>query len=628
VSSMTEHLRENLRYLFAAIVESSDDAIISKDLNGIITSWNPAATRLFGYSAEEMIGQPVLKLFPEELKYQEAGILASLRSGKGVRQDETIRVHKNGTRLLVSLSTSPIFDGEHNVIGGSKILRDISSHKAAELARMRLAAIVESSDDAIVAKDLNGIVMSWNKAAERLFGYTEKEMIGRSITTIIPPELQYQEPEILRKIRSGERIEHFETERVSKSGERISVSLTISPVKDTHGRVIGASKIARNISERRAAEEARLRLAAIVESSDDAIISKDLNGIITSWNKAAERLFGYTADEIVGRSILTIIPPELHDEEPGILRRLAAGERIEHHETERISKSGNRILVSLTISPIRNDKGRVVGASKIARDITQRKQIEMALIQSEKLAATGRMAATIAHEINNPLEAVVNLIFLARNQASLDDNVRNYLLTAEKEIERVSLIARQTLGFYRETTVPAPVVIHDVIRDVIAVYQSKFRSHGIRVQTDMRAIRSLTVRKGELTQIISNLISNSIDAMPQGGTLFLSVREVCRDKGDGIEVVVKDQGTGIPKEVLPRLFEPFFTTKRNVGTGLGLWIVRQFLENHNGEIFVESHSERVDRGTTFRIFLPFANQFSAGNNTVVDVNEKAGERAC
>ncbi len=125
MSSMTEHLSENLRYLFAAIVESSDDAIISKDLNGIITSWNPAATRLFGYSAEEMIGQPVLKLFPEELKYQEAGILASLRSGKGVRQDETIRVHKNGTRLLVSLSTSPIFDGEHNVIGGSKILRDI-----------------------------------------------------------------------------------------------------------------------------------------------------------------------------------------------------------------------------------------------------------------------------------------------------------------------------------------------------------------------------------------------------------------------------------------------------------------------------------------------------------------------
>jgi PAS domain S-box-containing protein len=474
-----------------------------------------------------------------------------------------------------------------------------------------LSAIVESCDDAIISKDLNGVITSWNRAATQMFGYSAAEMIGKPVLVLFPEELKHQEDEILRKLRKGEKVDHLQTVRVRKDGRRLNVSLTTSPIRDSQGRVIGGSKVVRDITSQTESEKTRRHLAAIVESSDDAIISKDLNGIVTSWNQGATRLFGYRPEEMIGQSILKIIPTELQYQEQFILERVRAAERIDHYETERVTKNGERIRVSLTISPLKDERGGVVGVSKIARDITQAKKIEMALIQSEKLAATGRMAATIAHEINNPLEAVVNLIFLARNSPSLPESVKGYLLTAEREIERVSLIARQTLGFYRETATPVPVVVHELVSDVLTVYQSRFRSHAIHVETHFGAVRSLTARKGEMMQIISNLIANSIDAMPNGGCLRIEVQETSKNDQDGIVLVVQDQGSGIAETNLKHLFEPFFTTKKNVGTGLGLWVVKQFLDNHGGTVKVTSSAEGVNRGTTFTVFLPFTNQWEA-----------------
>ena len=245
-----------------------------------------------------------------------------------------------------------------------------------------LEAIVQSSEDAIISKNLDGIVTSWNPAAARIFGYRPEEMIGQSILKLIPPHLHHQEPFILGKLRAGEQIAHFETERVSKEGRRVFVLLTISPVRDASGIVIGVSKIARDITDQKQMEIARSRLAAIVESADDAILSKDLNGIITSWNGAATRTFGYTEEEMVGASILTLVPQELHPEEAGILGKIRAGERIEHYETVRLTKDKRRLNVSLTISPLRDSSGAVVGASKVLRDITQRKRMEQSLIQA------------------------------------------------------------------------------------------------------------------------------------------------------------------------------------------------------------------------------------------------------
>jgi PAS domain S-box-containing protein len=370
--------------------------------------------------------------------------------------------------------------------------------------------------------------------------------------------------------------------------------------------VVGASKIACDISDRKQADESRFRLAAIVDSADDAIVSKDLNGIVRSWNQGARRMFGYSPEEIIGKPILLLIPEELQHEEVEILRKLRAGERVDHYETRRRKKSGEIFDVSVTISPIEDEAGRVIGASKIARDISDRKRIERMLIQSEKLAATGRMAATIAHEINNPLESVMNLIYLARQHSDSSGKVHQYLLTAEEELERVSHIARQTLGYYKDTGSPKEVYFHDLIENVLGVYHSKLISTSIATDLQFNDLQKITVSTGEMLQVLSNIIANAIDAMRQGGLLRISSRKSIAPNGDGIQIVVRDNGTGIRQEHLDKIFEPFFTTKGDLGTGIGLWVARQLVEQRGGQIAVASTTEQGHSGTTISIFIPFA----------------------
>jgi PAS domain S-box-containing protein len=481
-----------------------------------------------------------------------------------------------------------------------------TAHRTTVDPRFHLAAIVNSSDDPIISKDLNGIIISWNEAAERLFGYRADEMVGQSILRLIPPELQHEEAEILSKLRAGQRIEHHETTRLKSNGERISVSVTISPIRDETGKVIAASKIARDISDRRQNDETRLRLAAIVDSADDAIISKDLNGIVRSWNAGACRMFGYSAEEMIGQSILKIIPDHLRYEEDEILRKLRSGERIDHYETVRQKKNSETFEVSVTISPIRDSSGVVIGASKIARDISDRKRIESLLIQSEKLAATGRMAAAVAHEINNPLESVVNLIFLARQDSAADSKTYRYLLTAEEELERVSHLARQTLGYYRDTGSPVQVHIHSLLENVLTVYNAKLLSAGISVDTQFNDLQKVVVSRGEMIQVFSNIIANAVDAMRQGGALHITTRNLLASSGDGLQVVVQDNGIGIQQEHLAKIFEPFFTTKGDLGSGIGLWVAKQLVERRGGQISVASSTEKGKSGTAITIFLPFA----------------------
>ena len=272
-----------------------------------------------------------------------------------------------------------------------------------------LARVVESSDDAIISKDLNSTITSWNKAAERMFGYTAAEAIGQSIRMIIPADRQSEEDMVLSRIRSGEALTHFETIRQRKDGTLIPISLTVSPIIDEAGRVVGASKIARDISERSQAAMATRRLAAVVESSDDAIITKDLNSTITSWNSAAETMFGYTADEAIGRSIRMLIPDELQSEEDVVLAKIRAGEKIDHYETVRQRKDGTRLSISLTVSPIRNDQGEIVGASKVARDITERTRL---LAAAREHAATteklGEVGTTVASTLDR--ESIVQKV--------------------------------------------------------------------------------------------------------------------------------------------------------------------------------------------------------------------------
>jgi PAS domain S-box-containing protein len=490
----------------------------------------------------------------------------------------------------------------------------LSERRTVEEVRNKLAAIVESSDDAIVSKDLNGIINSWNKSAEKIFGYKAEEVIGRSILVLIPPELHPDETMILSKIRSGQRIEHFQTVRVRKDGVRIDVSLSISPIKNEQGQIIGAAKIARDITAQKKAEQAALQLAAIVESSDDAIVSKDLTGTVTSWNKAAERIFGYTADEMVGRPITTIIPPELHCDEPVILSRIQSGERIQHFETVRLTKDGRLIDVSLTISPVRDHTGRIIGAAKIARDISQQKKLENALHVSERLASVGRLAATVAHEINNPLEAVTNYVYLAKRQPELSELTRGFLDIADRELIRVAHIAQQTLGFYRDNSRPTRLLLSDVIKDVVTIYERKITYKGLIIQHQVEPDLATWAFKGELKQVLSNLLANAIDASREGGRIVIRARR-SRDHrfGNwGLRITVADNGTGIAQQDKPRIFAPFFTRNKEVGTGLGLWITRDLLERRGGSIHFRSTTSNPS-GTVMSIYVPAAPDVNTEN---------------
>jgi PAS domain S-box-containing protein len=467
------------------------------------------------------------------------------------------------------------------------------------------SALIHAFGDPVLTRDLNGKILSWNQAASRVFGYAPEEIIGQSVLQLVPSDFHHEENELQRKLRAGEPISPYETDWLTKGGGKVRVLVTVYPVYDDGGAVIGASKLACDLSKGK--DESRFRLAAIVDSADDGILSKDLNGIVLSWNEGAHRMFGYTAQEMIGQSILRLIPEELHYEEDEILRKLRAGERIEHYETTRQRKDGSRIDVSVTISPIRDGSGRVTGASKIARDISDRKRIERLLIQSEKLAATGRMAATIAHEINNPLESVVNLIFLARHHCPADGKANEYLLTAEEELERVSHIARQTLGYYRDTSSPTPVYLHDLIENVLTVYNSKLIANGIGIDKEFNDLQKIVVSKGEMLQVFANVIANAVDAMRNGGSLKISVRKIGGGTtGDGIRTVIRDNGEGIAQENMERIFEPFFTTKGNVGTGIGLWIAKQLIERRGGQISFSSSTEKSKSGTAVTIFLPMA----------------------
>ncbi len=476
-------------------------------------------------------------------------------------------------------------------------------------SRYLLAAIVDSSEDAIVSKDLNGIIKTWNSAAEKLFGYQAEEIVGKSVLLLIPEELQYEEPRIIAKLKAGERIEHYESIRVRKDGTRFPVALTISPIKDETGAVIGGSKIARDITEAKTTQEARSRLAAIVESSDDAIISKDLNGIVTSWNKGAQRIFGYSAIEMIGRSITTIIPPELQSDEPKILSRLRAGEKIDHFETIRLTKNQERIHVSLTVSPVRDETGKIVGAAKIARDITSQKQLEAALHMTERLASVGRLAASVAHEINNPLEAVTNFIYLAAQQPGLPEKVKRYLSLADKELGRVASLAQQTLGFYRRNTNATEIDIGAILQEVLEIYERKLLYKNLFVEQRVDPELTLHGFSGELKQILSNVIGNSIDAVPTGGKIVVRAthNKLLKSNTPAVRITIADNGHGIPGEIRKKIFTPFFTTKREVGTGLGLWITRDLVVKAGGAIRFRS---RVgDRsGTVVSFLLPVQTQ--------------------
>ncbi len=351
-------------------------------------------------------------------------------------------------------------------------------------------------------------------------------------------------------------------------------------------------------------DEIRQQLAAIVTSSEDAIISFTVDGIVTSWNQGAQMLYGYTAKEILGRPLAVVVPVERMGELEHNLERLNREERVGSYETERIHKNGSRLRVLLSVSPLRNEKGQLVGASAISRDISQQKRTEEALRRNERLATAGRLTAAIAHEIRNPLEALINLVYLARRDAAGRDE---YLRLAEQEIGRLDSIAQQALGFVRETTAPEQVDPARLIDEVLQLYMRKLQQNHVTIDKRTEENVEILGFPGELRQLFSNLILNAMESMKDGGRLRVRVARTHEWSGDqraGVRVTVADTGSGIAPLALPHIFEPFFTTKKETGTGLGLWLAYGIVQKHSGWIRVASRTSSGSTGTVFVVFLP------------------------
>lgn len=350
-------------------------------------------------------------------------------------------------------------------------------------------------------------------------------------------------------------------------------------------------------------------LASIVESSDDAIFSKTLEGTITSWNRAAEKMYGYSASEVLGRSIRMLIPRERQKEFEQIMERLGRGERIDHFNTQRIAKDGRLLDVSLSISPVKDASGKITGAATIARDVTPIKRAEQAIRNSEKLASAGRMAATVAHEINNPLEAIGNILYLLEHNPSLDQTAQNFVRAAQEELRRVTQITRLTLGLHRDRGPQvSDVRIPDLIDNTLALFGKKIERLGITVVKEYRAAGVVRGNAGELRQVFSNLVINAVEALAGVGdrlVIHLTERRHPRfPDRNGLFVTIGDNGIGMDKAVTENLFQPFFTTKGEKGTGIGLWVSRGIIEKHGGYVRVRSTRDPVHHGTVFEVFLP------------------------
>jgi PAS domain S-box-containing protein len=495
----------------------------------------------------------------------------------------------------------------------------------------RLAAIVESSDDAIVSKTLDGIITSWNGGAERMFGYSAPEALGQSILLIIPADRRSEEDTVLAQIRAGGKVAHFETVRVTKEGQLVPVSVTISPIRDPSGAVIGASKIARDISDRARADEDRARLAAIVDSSDDAIVSKDLNGIVRTWNHGAERLFGYTAEEAVGRSILLIIPSERRSEEEFVLGRLRCGQKIDHFETIRLRKNGEEVPVSLTVSPIRDGRGRIIGASKIARDIRAQKELERE--RAERLAAAEQSSrekdeflALLGHELRTPLAAIYAAAQLLDAQAELPaarsvvQRQALYLRRLVDDLFDVSRVRAGKLLLERQA-----LELGEAVERALAVLRSGPQPPTQQIETQLAKV-VISADPVRLQQILINVLSNAVKYTPADGRIriLLAAEEECA------VLRVEDNGAGITADLLPRIFDLFVqgdpqSPRLRSGLGIGLSLVRTLTELHGGS--VSAHSQGPGAGSSFTLRFPRAAVApEAAARAVPDTIHESGRR--
>lgn len=491
------------------------------------------------------------------------------------------------------------------------VIADITERKHAELAPLRLAAIVESSDDAIIGKDLNSIITSWNRGAEKIFGYSAAEIVGTSIMRLIPEDRQDEEIQILEKIGRGESVEHFETLRKTKDGRLIDISITASPIKDATGKPIGISKVARDISERKRAEQRIAEQAAFLDKARDAIVAIDLEGKVVFWNKGAEHMYGWTREEVFGRDISGLLGTDLKKFEEVKEVMIKRGEW--QGERQHLTKDHRELTVEARTTLIRDNKGQPEAMLVIITDITEKKKIEAQFMRAQRMESIGTLAGGIAHDLNNILAPIMMSIDILKS-ISPDPQAQSILETIEISSKRGADIVRQVLSFARGLEGERiEVQPKHLLKDLENIIKDTFPK-DIRLQFSIpNDTWAILGDPTQIHQILLNLCVNARDAMPNGGNLSIAVENSVLDEqyaamniqakaGRYVNIRVTDSGMGMTPELIDKIFEPFFTTKAlNKGTGLGLSTVMAVVKSHEGIINVYSEP---GKGTTFTVYLP------------------------
>jgi PAS domain S-box-containing protein len=512
-----------------------------------------------------------------------------------------------------------------------------SAEEALRASEHRKTAIVQSALDCIISFDLDGKIVEFNPAAERAFGISQEDALGREVVGLIVPEklsASHKQGIALYtatnlSMAGGQRVE---LAALHRSGHEFPVEAAISRI-NIDGRPMFTAFL-RDISERRRAERITSELAAVVANSNDAIIGCKLDGTIRSWNVGAENIYGWSADEAIGHSLEMLMPPEKQDECPGMLATVRRGESLANYETVRLRKDGKKISVSLTDSPILDGEGKVTGLSSIARDITERKRLEEELLQSQKMDAVGRLAGGIAHDFNNILTAILGYSDLLIGQIDSRHWMYRHLSEIRKAADFAAALTHQLLAFSRRQPLYLRVfVINETVRNMQKMLQ-RVIGEQIKIRTEMTAeVGRVKADPSQLEQVLLNLCVNARDAMPGGGAITISTEDVNyfpdgdeavneMPAGAYVKLSVSDTGTGIPPDVIKHIFEPFFTTKaQGQGTGLGLATCYGIVKQSGGYISVES---APGKGATFSIYLPSVNESGEKSHTRKEDGQLAG----
>jgi PAS domain S-box-containing protein len=609
-----------------AIMQNMGEGLCTVDSEGAVTSLNPAGEQLLGWTFEELRGRKLHELshhkrpdgtpFPAE----ECPSLNVLRTGVSVSNHEDIFIRKDGAFFDVVYTSAPLRE-RGQVTGLVVVFRDITAQKRAAETTNRLASIVQFSDDAIITKDLNGIITSWNRAAERVFGYSAQEAIGRPITILIPPERLDEEPGIIARIRRGKLIEHFETVRRHKNGSLLDISLTISPLCDASGKIIGASKIARDVTGRKRADralmESEVRYRTLVSQVKDyAIFRTDTAGIAVSWNEGVERVLGFAEREFIGLDVSkAIFLPE----------DLAAGVHIRELETAAAMGTANndrwlrrkdhtRFYASGMTTALKDAAGRVIGFSKVLRDDTEKKQATE-LLEKTVAERTADLRASneqleafvysIAHDLRAPVRSMTGYsqMLIDDYASALDATGQHMLKRIQNSSEFMDKLLVDLLAYGRTARLAleiSPVEVERAWETALLQCAIQIEQSNARVET-IKPLPTLLAHEGTLAQILANLLSNALkfvspDVQPQ--ILFWT-----EERPGTVRLWVQDNGIGIPAHQHDRVFRVFerLHGSRYVGTGIGLSIVRKGAERMNGHVGFES---APGEGTRFWIDLP------------------------